>query len=242
MSLADFFLTWSKIMIISRNSEGVVTDGNISVTIPKDRSLLSVLNSKNVIDDGSSFNEDGYIYHGGIRIRKWFTKIRDHRGYIWHPKLDDIVYCEAKFHKMSQYRDNCYKANWPTILSNIPEKCYYFCNKGKNEGWKILEKNEYGISTTWVSSNEIEQDKINQQAGDLWESYDKKSSVVGDRYWMFYKVFLECVNKRFWKKFSREVKIINFTVNGRDYFIKYDRDDVEFIGMNNEILKEVINV
>lgn len=227
-------------MNITRNSDGVVSDGNISVTIPKDRSFLSVLNGKNVIDNGSSFNEDGYIYRDGIRIRKWFTRIRDHKGYIWHPKLDDIVYCEAKFHKMSQYRDNWYKANWSTVFNNMPEKCYYFHNIGKNSGWKMLEKSKDGISNDWVNIVEVEDNKINQLAGNLWENYDKKSCIIGDRYWMFYKVFLECVNKRFWRKFNRYIKIINFNVNGRDYFIKYDRDGIEFIGMNNEILREVI--
>lgn len=229
-------------MSITRNSDGLTNINNeISVTVPKNRSFLGVLNEKNIFNDGDSFDEDGYVYQNGTRLRKWFTKIRDHKGYIWHPKLDDIVYCESKFHKISNYRDNWYKINWPTVFSNIPEKYYYFHNNSKNSGWKIIEKSKDGISTDWVNTNEVEEDKINQQAGDLYEIYNKKSRIVGDRYWMFYKVFLYSVEKAYWSKFNDTIKIINIVVNGRNYFIRNGNDGIEFMGLNDEILIERVN-
>ncbi|MFA5571750.1 MAG: hypothetical protein WDA42_01480 [Candidatus Bathyarchaeia archaeon] len=94
--------------------------GTIQITVPTDRSFLSMTNNR--FGDGEEFNDDGYVYRDGKRLRKWFGTLWDNgRNWrIWEPKLKDIKaleqsrwnsiqYCKRWFEKwvMPKYRDVC---------------------------------------------------------------------------------------------------------------------------------------
>jgi hypothetical protein len=95
-------------------------DEYINITVPTDRSFLSMVN--NHFDDGEEFKTDGYVYAAGKRIRKWFINLWDNgRNWrVWEPKLknikdmeqsrwDSIQYCKRWYDKwfMPRYRDVC---------------------------------------------------------------------------------------------------------------------------------------
>jgi len=88
----------------------------IHFTLPRNESALGLLglNNFSIEDDGCVFAEDGYIYKGGVRLRKYFSHMKGFE-HFWKPVLSDLSRLEFLHHKL--YKRG--KARWAKVQGII---------------------------------------------------------------------------------------------------------------------------
>jgi hypothetical protein len=75
----------------------------LQCTIPNNLSALGIL-SRNSVQDGFDFRTDGYIYHEGKKLRKWFSSLGEaspDSKYFWKPCLDNLARVESVLYRLS---------------------------------------------------------------------------------------------------------------------------------------------
>jgi hypothetical protein len=237
--------------ILDRDNKGVTTiqdeSGVFKITVPQGHSALSLLSyEKNNWQDKEVIADDGYVYdENGNRKRKWFSDLRiivDPRNirpfYYWHPKLDDLAYCEAKYHKMC-IKVECFFENSNVFNETIAAQP--FCCAYKH-GYVVFDgkPTDDFLGWNWCKEEDIKNYPfypypMNQEAGDAYFAYREEADRWYRRKWYFEKLFLKSLDKNLSLKLTGLVDYVKLSVNNREYLITKD------LGYDSEGVKILCN-
>jgi hypothetical protein len=247
--------------ILDRDNKGVTTiqdeSGVFKITIPKCHSALSLLSSceKNNWQDKEVIADDGYVYDkAGNRKRKWFSDLRvassgfvrcgDRRigtrkpFYYWHPKLENLAYCEAKYYKMCIKVEQFFKNSdvFKKTIAAQPFLCAYEKSYVVFDG----KPTDQGLGWNWCKEEDIKNYPfypypMNQEAGDAYFAYREEADRWYRRKWYFEKLFLKSLDKNLSLKLTGLVDYVKLSVNNREYLITKD------LGYDSEGVKILCN-
>lgn len=109
----------------------------IRITVPKNRSGLSIL-GLNTVSDGDTFESDYYVYRDGKRVRKWFS-FRRGWSHFWPPVLDALLRIET-LHERFEQRIEKNLAARRAHLDLIRSKVQSTKTAGSPETWVVYAK------------------------------------------------------------------------------------------------------
>jgi hypothetical protein len=233
----------TKQMLMQRNSEGLVTFANgVQVTIPEDRSMLSLVN--NQIIDGSVYSSDFWVYKDGKKIKKWFIKIDDHN--IWEPSLYNLPEFEQRRYNIALKCNDKIKVVWEESIKLLKEVKISIV---KRHGY--LTKVEYdeerkSASWTWIFSDESSKE-CNPEAGKAYFKADKTITRYLSYTRLFNYAFIKAVEKYiddnnllYDKGPWNRQQYMNFNINNREYLFKIS--PFEIISYPEDEQEVIVNV
>jgi hypothetical protein len=97
---------------MTRNSAGNVSCGTLKFSVPNDRSALSIL-GVNQITDGGDYRNDGYVYVGGKRVKRWCSRFDGVR--IWEPHLNDLMLMHRVWKRAKNRNDKANEQIWTIV-------------------------------------------------------------------------------------------------------------------------------
>lgn len=101
----------------SKDGEGKIYPGTpfeTSIQVPKTESMLGLLSRNPDVRDGDHYKDDGWVYNGGVKRRKWFSHMEGWK-HFWAPVLDNPVRLEAVYYKLKLRQDARYKRLWEHV-------------------------------------------------------------------------------------------------------------------------------
>jgi len=232
-------------MIMERNSDGKVTIGDNSATIPKNELALFMFGT-NPVFDKAEYRKDGLIYVDDKPVRKWFRDCYlpggNSRGVrIWQPILSDIVSLEARRWRMKERVEKFYNDVWKPAFELVvkaggahAEPTHKFTG---DKTWWLYTIHDYGdshsISFDWVDTPT---EPKAHETGQQYYLLDRQM----ERYYGYanrFNVVLEsAIAKYLRKEHPPERAGITFrlVLNGRNYWYAsgYVGHSVEWIKIN----------
>ena len=227
-------------LILSRDVEGKVKicgDKEINFSVPLGESVLGILNSSvnNIPSDGENFSGDGYVYDSeGNCDRKWFSVLisGDKPFYYWHPKENDLSYCELKRWKSLEYYNRSIEKIKPErdLIRSLIEKedfSYYLDNGATAQGYIDFKNYEDGFGWNWSDKNKPKF-PLNKELGDRYFSSDKRVKQLSFRSYIFNRLFRRAIDRKYVDIFCKDKsQIIHSVINGRSYWLSF-RENGEY--------------
>lgn len=182
-------------MKIERNSEGVVnfSDGT-QIQMPSSMSLLSI---GDTIVDGGKYENDGYIYLNGERVKKWLRRYTEEQILLWPPHVTDIKYLYPIYVKVQKRRNEA----WDKVSETVKEieatgnpiahtKPTHKFKPLYGETWWVYRISNYGFGFDWIGEPE---DKVNLELGDKLYKQERRAMEWAGKYHKVKKVLLDAI-------------------------------------------------
>lgn len=213
-----------------------VTAGDISVTIPSDKSMLSILGNNSFIN-GTTFAKDGYIYKGKKKLKKYFIS-REGWNHFWEPTLSQISRIEAAYQKASKRHTKRWK-NLFKIVHKIVQSghaierygetryiAHAFCETQK--AWMAYACNNENYSFDWLDKKPKK--VVNRKLGEQLNKMDRQLMKAGFRY-KLEKLLDDAIVNMLWQSNKEMTKeplrsnslgaIFEVNINNQKYFYTF---------------------
>lgn len=213
----------------------------IHATLPKNRLALGIF-AVNVVNDGDDFRDDGYVYQGGKRVRKWFVSRGRGSKYFWEPCLNDIAHLETVLFRLKSRGDSYWKEAqrlfaqakkvvkpkheaWVFHVRPPKSHCEYV---GNETGWLQIRCNEdrffSGLSYSWRwLDDEAPTKPLHVKWGQKFYEIFRKAETQFIRASLVRSYLLEAIQRDIQKKHpgaKLELRIFKYTINGREYWLR----------------------
>jgi hypothetical protein len=197
--------------------------GEISLKIPKNETALAILASNpQGIVNGASFEEDGWIYIDGKRIKKWFTTISSDswsgRTRIWEPILKDVASLEQRYQRMRERRNKFWYEKFVPAFKAVVEKQIAYAQPTRAPGkwWKYYSGGE-SIGFDWLDEKPANPENLD--IGQHYYEMDRRMMRYR-RYFHKFRIALERAIGNILRdnKPDKDNLILRLTINGRSYW------------------------
>ncbi len=216
----------------------------IEFRIPQGISVLSMIhNNPQMYED---FREDGWVYVNDKPVRKWYINLDGPKIRFWHPKLDDLAYCEEKRWKAVQIRKKEFANIWNDIHEQVKRFGDFICHYNNRPVAVRRYINDYGISVIGWGSVDDDDLPVNQELGDTYFAIEERVRQVNERKRWFGLAFMRALEKH-WYNSNPDPMIRNFhyVINGRDYWFtespnRFPMNRIEIISYPEDVVTTVI--
>lgn len=217
-------------MDLSRNKDGIASDGEISYTLPTNVGMLGMLYANRDMRDKSVYATDFYIYDGnGNKISKWFS-MADGIKY-WEAKLEDIKSLEMKMIKTYNYYKKHFNEKWMPAFDALVKVGGGHCipthkyTKFENlDHWKYRINNYDGknsIGFEWCCKPVRMKNK--KEATDFFKAEQRQEELIKrkNKFLTIFHLAMDNFIKDNYPISDNDVdKIIQFDINGRTYWYR----------------------
>lgn len=207
--------------ILSRNEKGEITDGNITVTIPKDRSVFCILGSPRLIEDDAVFDDKAsLIRYSDGRTRRWVQEVcvaENSRVRLYTAKATlERVYklwvrlSKACDRRLKLWQDVIDIAKGKKDIYAKPTHKYKKC--GNFTYWKYsfteTSNGGTGISFDWVAPPQMTlRVKEGLKLGQAIYVADRRASEIGSRRYVVERVLFWLLDKEIRKILDQQENI-----------------------------------
>ena len=213
--------------IFSRNEDGVVNFGEATITVPKNRSALSIIGSQQKLVPGGDYHEDGYVYLDGKAVKKWFTELGSGL-LIWHPSLDDIPGLEQRYFNIYDTVKKAALCLENKIYKYTSPKQFWGHVVGFKHPIQVYSREEFSPSWAHIFSDDAPEGIRNDA---LTESFMKLTLRI-DHLWRrtgkFTTAFEEAINRYYINHLYNKhlIRILHLIINSREYI--FEKHSTEF--------------
>lgn len=213
-------------VIMERDADGVTKIDGVTFQVPTDRTALSMLTTKgNRFEEGDRFDQDGWVYKNGAKVRKWFISLGRYchpESTIWEPKLKNVAQLESRRWHFRQKATSIINPLWDEANQKLKAagtfKGHRKFPKGA-EGYVIFNRYTDGVGISWGWCREEEHDKFqtNQELADLWFRYEDTCDHYLKPFYLYDAAFMRAVEIKYSHIRDYNAKL-HLIVNGRDYW------------------------
>lgn len=214
----------SKDFLMKRTGSKVKVEGK-TASIPDNVSMISIFSQNAFISDGE-YREDGWIYVGGVRKKKWFKNIENVS--VWFPILKDLRKLQDRFLAVEQKRQDYIKKTFRRAFNKVMKVGIAHAKvthkfEGGDDPWWLYRSNKYpnqqGLIFDWVKTPK---EPINQKIGDAYYKAEQRLQQLGGRAFKFRSVLEHAINKRIHeiKGLECQGQILQFKIGDRSYWFK----------------------
>jgi hypothetical protein len=212
----------------TENKDGIISvNGKKISEIPQGISMLSVFDANPFLVD-SKYDDDGWIYSKGDRLRKWYTKAYSDGGscvMVWGPVLRNPPAIEARYHAIKQKADNFFWKVWRPTYDKVIEVGKAHAkptHAGSNGEWWMYTANKWvnhepTLGFDWL--DKAPDNLINHDIGQSHYDSDRKMH----RYYKYVHLFRLALYRSIKLMLDRqppkkENVTLKLTMNGRSFW------------------------
>lgn len=216
----------SKNFLMSRNAKGVVKVGKTSCKIPLDKSMLSIFaTGANAMIKNGHYKEDGWIYVGKKKVKKWFSRWENLR--VWEPVLNDVAALERRYQRVLDFRKKEHETKFDPIFEKLAkvekahaQPTHKYTGDRQWWIWRVSDS-PYGkcYGFDWVDEPET---PLHHDIGQKFYEVDRRMHDIGKRVWAFRIILERAIEKYLMDNHKPEIKdegtVFQLILNGRTYW------------------------
>jgi len=158
--------------------------------IPEDTSILNIFTHNKFINK-ANYKDDGYVYIGKRKIKKWYKKIEG--VLVWFPTLNDVHRLQDRWKKVMETRKNYFCCEYRKAVNQLKKvKIAHFNSKGD---WRYYHCRDGGIGWEYAK---IDEKPVNVKIGTHYHKINERMDELGRRSWMFKKVLEKAIYNHVW--------------------------------------------
>ena len=231
--MGGFFFQIMKI-IAQRDSNGVVTTGEMSATIPQEYSMIGVLATNGIIN-GGDYREDGFVYINNKPVKKWHITQGGIR--LWQPKLNDLQSLYKLYKKTRKARDLAWnevrevlKKLWGNnnkdyvVKAHVQPTHKFTIGVSSNPWWEYNIRNDEttGICYGFDWLDEKPKKLCNPELGqELYNRERRYYHTISSRHGIVRQIFYEAMKKSLPKPTENKAIVLQFDTDNYWFHTDY---------------------